>query len=812
MSPLLHSPDAPGAALTITGNGTFRHLDSLRELPAWAVISSTALSYFIVGRLALLLAIPPGYAAPIWPAAAIALVAVLVYRTPAAWGIWLGSTLVNATQAWPADPDFSWVGILHIGATPAVIGLGAAAQGLVGAWLIRRSVGFPCVLDRPRSIGAFLLLGGPISCVISPTVGVGVLAHQGIVSPENAPFNWATWWVGDALGVLLFSLLILPFLLASHPLWKQRRGFLPAALSVIGALMVALYMHVSAKEVTRQQDSFELHVREIHARLQAELSRDIEVLYGLSSLFQSQAQVSREEFGLYVNTHFLQRHSGMQAFGWNPIVSQRSRVAYEQQARHDGIADFSIRERSVTGALGAAASRAEYAPVYYIEPLIGNEAALGFDLLSNPIRAAAIGKARETLEAAATKPIQLVQSASASPATIIFLPVMQGSPHVQVTGLVSGVLRVSDWMDNTLGPIPLDDVIIRISDSPDGAKTLYHAAVQPPVSQFQVKLPIRVADQTWWMHTQASQTFLAQTRSYTPWNLLAVGLLFASLLGAYLLTISGESYRAEQHSEKLQQMLIELQETQSELLDSKKLASLGGMVAGLAHELNTPLGNITTATSVVIDGIKQVQSQLESGKLTHERLQTSLTRWAESAQIGANSVHRAAELVRTFKTVILDRSVHDVASIDLNEFIQGLLNDLNVVHGSNQVGIEFKPSPEPLQIETVPIGISQVITNLVNNSTLHAFDANGGQIRISTSRSAKGVLLVVEDNGCGISPQHLDKIFEPFFTTKRGRGGTGLGLHLVHNLVKNQLQGRIRVSSESGHGTRFEIELPRELP
>ncbi len=194
-------------------------------------VLTLAAAYAVVAWLGLLLAIPPGYATAVWPASDLALVGVLMGGAQVAPGIWLGSCVVNLWTAWDAThADALLISI----ALPSSIGVGATAQALVGASLVRRWVGFPSPLTSVRDIGTFLLLGGPLSCPVSATVGVTTLAVSGQIPWSLFVMTWWTWWVGDTLGILIATPLVLSWLAEPQAIWRRRR--LSVGLPLVGAL------------------------------------------------------------------------------------------------------------------------------------------------------------------------------------------------------------------------------------------------------------------------------------------------------------------------------------------------------------------------------------------------------------------------------------------------------------------------------------------------------------------------------------------------------------------------------------------------
>ena len=768
-----------------------------------------ALAYFVVGRLSILLAIPPGYAAPIWPSAGIALIGMLHGQPRYVFiGIWLGSFAVNASESWfqVGSLDDFMAGLTM----PVFMGLGAAMTALAGRQLIRRFIGFPHDLDDVRAVTTFLLLGGPLACLISATIGIGMLVLHGVIPLANAPFSWLTWWTGDSLGVLLFSCMLLPFFI-KQDVWLRRRRSLPAMLMVISLLMTVLYVQFSKVEVNAQQDSFSEQVKILQSRLQVTMQEQHAALLGMAGLFSGQRNISRDEFRRFAEALHA-THPNLQAVGWSPVVSDAQRAESAAAARTDGLADYVLWERDERGELRIAAKREHYMPVYYVNPVIGNEMALGFDLLSDASRAHTIRRALRTGKATATPPITLVQDTAEQLAVIVFVPVYsRESEQSRELGVVSGVYRIEDWASNTLrGLSRMRNVALSINAQPGGRVPLFGETAKDGL--FTVELPLKVADQQWWLRAVADQDYEAATRSYLPWSLLSAGLLFAALLGAFMLTSSGETWRTKKTNRRLRDALEELKLTQSELVETQRLLSLGTMVSGLAHELNTPLGIAITAASALPAEVAETAAALDDARLSQEQLEQNLARWQEMSSLAVSNLGRASELVKTFKSVVADRGVHDIRSVRLDELIKETIANLEVLHHTADAPITVAFDLTPVTVETVPGSIVQILTNLYNNAKQHAFGGGAGHIRIALRSADDGVTLCFEDNGKGIPKASLGKVFEPFFTTRRNQGGTGLGLHILHNLIRTQLGGHIRVSSVEGHGSLFEITLPLTVP
>jgi PAS domain S-box-containing protein len=260
--------------------------------------------------------------------------------------------------------------------------------------------------------------------------------------------------------------------------------------------------------------------------------------------------------------------------------------------------------------------------------------------------------------------------------------------------------------------------------------------------------------------------------------------------------------------EETRAALQTLQETQNQLIRTEKLASLGGLVAGIAHEINTPLGVGVTAASALRAWMTKLRKAAESGKATEAEALRVITAADEAAELALNNITRAADLVHSFKEVAVDQTSEQRRPVSLKHYIEEVLLSLapSLKKARHAASVE---GPDDLTVDTFPGAIAQIMTNFVTNSIMHAYpDGRSGRIIVSIRPDAQGTLLRYADDGDGISPTHLPRIFDPFFTTKRGAGGSGLGLHIVHNLVTQRLRGTIEVESVEGRGTEFRLRLP----
>lgn len=270
----------------------------------------------------------------------------------------------------------------------------------------------------------------------------------------------------------------------------------------------------------------------------------------------------------------------------------------------------------------------------------------------------------------------------------------------------------------------------------------------------------------------------------------------------------------QQHREHLEELVSErtdeLRQAMQKLVQSEKLAALGHLVAGVAHELNTPLGNARVVASALGKELNSFAVAAQSGSLRRSQVSTFLERGREAVDLLERNTARAADLITNFKQVAVDQTSVRRRRFDLHEAVEGLVIALRPQFKRTAHRIELDIPPD-LELDSYPGPLEQVIANLVENSLLHGFQGvASGCIRIrARAVDPAHVRLEYVDDGVGIPPDHAKRVFEPFFTTRLGQGGSGLGLHIVYNLVTGVLGGTVELDSPPGGGVVFTFTLPR---
>lgn len=278
-------------------------------------------------------------------------------------------------------------------------------------------------------------------------------------------------------------------------------------------------------------------------------------------------------------------------------------------------------------------------------------------------------------------------------------------------------------------------------------------------------------------------------------------------------TVAERTAQLTQAKESAETALQQLQSAQIELVAREKMASLGQLVAGVAHEINTPVGVALTASSYLRERNEELSRALAANELRRGDLVEFATQTSRATQIIGQNLARAADLVRNFKQVSVDRSKDDRRHFDLAQNLKALVGSLEITWKRRPVSLILECA-DGIQLDSYPGALGQVIGNLIQNALLHAFPAQlAGTMRLNAQVNSSGVVVIqFEDDGAGIAEQERARVFEPFYTTRRAQGGSGLGLHIAYNLVTVQLGGRITVEAAPGRGTRFTLVMPAVAP
>lgn len=265
-----------------------------------------------------------------------------------------------------------------------------------------------------------------------------------------------------------------------------------------------------------------------------------------------------------------------------------------------------------------------------------------------------------------------------------------------------------------------------------------------------------------------------------------------------------------EYQQSLEESLDKLHRTQKEMIHSAKMAALGDLVAGVAHEVNTPIGVSVTAASFLAERTRQIRELYQNGEMKRSDLEKYLSLAEESSASVLSNLERAAELVQSFKKVAADQSSEEKRAFEMKNYLEQILVSLRPQFKRTPHRVHMD-CPEGLMLDSYPGAIMQIMTNLIMNSLIHGFaDGLPGEIFVSVESAGDNVVLAYRDTGVGMDQEQKERIYDPFYTTTRGSGGTGLGMNIVYNLVTQTLKGSILLETSPGQGAIFILTLPRD--
>lgn len=546
------------------GMSLFSRLLTTHVLPGFA--------YYVVAKLSiLLLAIPPSEASAVWPAAGISLSAIMLGGYRVCYGLFAALLLLYSDSWLDMSSASTLLKSLSLIILLSIAGL---SQAVIGAWLVKRLIGSDDPLIDDKRIVYFLLIIGPLASVIASSVAITSFLMFGIISQGEFLISWLTWWVGDSIGAMVMTPLLLTFLARSNPALYSRR--MTVGLPLLGMLVtiVILFFVTLSYEKNDRQQAFERQARELHSYVEKRLQANFEVLYSIRSFFSANDSVNAREFSLFTK-HQLLRYPEIQALEWTPRVKHEQRSIFEERDDGPGV----ITELNAAGQVVSAAQRDEYFPIMYIEPLAGNRRAHGFDISTNGLAREAQLRALQTGDLALTAPIRLVQENSSQRGLVAYLKSSHAHNANSMSGygVVAGVYRMDDFVSSVM--LQREDlsanVTMQMIDISSEPVVLYQGNEAASTNN------LALAGLTWQTDYATGGRvyrfvylpqygFLANLVQWSSWLVLLAGLLFTALLGGWLLSLTGRTMRISQlvdeRTSSLQHEIEERKWAQQELL------------------------------------------------------------------------------------------------------------------------------------------------------------------------------------------------------------------------------------------------------
>ncbi|MBF0589995.1 MAG: CHASE domain-containing protein, partial [Magnetococcales bacterium] len=663
-----------------------------------------SITYLVAGKAGLALAIPPGYATAIFPASGVALAALLLWGWRLWPGVLLGSLVLNLWVTLAGGQ------ILTPTALTISMGIasGAVLQALFGQWMIRRFVGFPSALDLEAEVIRFLLLGGVLSCLVSATVGVLTLWTNGAVAEGNVLFSWWTWWVGDALGVLLGTPIILTLFGTPQSLWRTRRWSVALPMTVVALAIIPAFISASHWESQRVILEFRKQAALLQQTLESNIQLNLSAIHALRDYAQGIEQMNFKGFSRFAEGT-LARFPSLHAISYNPRISSQERAAFEAAIQREIQEDYSIRERHPERGLITASDRSEYVAVAYIQPLSANRNAWGFDVASNPVRKVALDAARDTGTLVATASITLVQEVGSQAGVLAFLPIYSGekTPSIvqerrnRLQAYAVGVFRVGDLLASSLSGVSQKHFAARLYDENikdnkgfltgyGGGNGLWDKEA-PLDTGLGLEGPwwsqtLEFGGRTWRLELSPTRATLEDQRSWGAWFVLAGGMLFGSLLGGFLLIITGRTSRIERLVHKRTKELADSESRTRAIVESAVNGIITTDDQGVMQFVNPAASRLFGYKIREMEGRKVNMLMPAPHRENHDAY---LKRYLETGEATIIDVSREVEGIhRDGSAIPLSLSVSDVQLAD-GRIFTGILHDLTERKKADRLKNEF---------------------------------------------------------------------------------------------------------------------------